>query len=176
MKPIRLLFVMMFLSFTAARAQQPASADKTLKEASTLAAKSKKNVFIIFHASWCGWCHKMDTAMNDISCRKAFDDNFVIRHITVMESKEKKALETPGGAEMLARYNGGNSGIPYWLVFDASGKLLADSRLKSPEGKLENVGCPSKKEEVDYFIQVLEKTSRMNAKQLQAVRKRFTGI
>ncbi|MBK7374589.1 MAG: hypothetical protein IPJ02_03205 [Chitinophagaceae bacterium] len=51
---------------------------------------------LIFHASWCGWCHKMDTSLNDISVKRFFDDNFVITHITVLESKGKERLENPG--------------------------------------------------------------------------------
>ncbi len=34
-------------------------ANLLLKEAEALAGKTNRNVFIIFHASWCGWCHKM---------------------------------------------------------------------------------------------------------------------
>ncbi|HVI46178.1 MAG TPA: thioredoxin family protein [Chitinophaga sp.] len=179
MKPfvLSLSIAVMLFSFAVTNAQQtPASAGKVLKDACTQAGKSKKKVFLIFHASWCGWCHKMDTAMNDVSCRKAFNDNYVICHITVSEAKDKKALENPGGEAMLQQYHGGQSGIPYWLVFDASGTLLADSRASIDGGKPENVGCPSKKEEVDYFISVLKKTSHMNATELQAVRTRFTGI
>ncbi len=40
-----------------------------LKESMQQAAAENKNVFIIFHASWCGWCHKMDTSMNDQSVK-----------------------------------------------------------------------------------------------------------
>src|SRR5262245_46462193 len=60
------------------------SAETILKEAYQRAAKEKKNVMIIFHASWCGWCHKMDTAMNDVACKKFFTDNYVVEHLTVL--------------------------------------------------------------------------------------------
>ena len=61
------------------------------------AAKEHKNVFLIFHASWCGWCKKLDTSMNDVATKKYFYDNFVTVHLTVLESAENKNLENPGG-------------------------------------------------------------------------------
>jgi len=162
-------------------AAPPASADQVLKEAQAEAAKQNKNVFIIFHASWCGWCHKMDSSMNDKRCKKFFDDNYVIRHLVVQESKNKKHLENPGAMELLTRYNGAEQGIPFWLVFDKGGNLLADSRirsapdpLKAEEGdKGKNSGCPAAKEEVDYFISVLKKTSSLNDQDAVIIAKRF---
>jgi thioredoxin-related protein len=109
------------------QAQTP-SATTVMNEAYAKAKKEKKNVFLMFHASWCGWCHRMDTSMNDASCKKFFDDNYVITHLTVDESPDKKNLENEGADEMRNKYGGKDQGIPYWLVFDAEGKLLADSR------------------------------------------------
>src|SRR5205085_3038376 len=152
--------------FLAAQCQQsPATADKVLKDALSLASQEHKNVFIIFRASWCGWCHKMDSSMNDASCQQLFNDNYIIRHLTVQESKNKKALENPGANEMLNHYIGADQGIPFWLIFDASGKLLADSQIR-PEGVGTdkpgvNSGYPATEEEVNYFISVLKKTSRL---------------
>jgi hypothetical protein len=84
----------------------------------------------MFHASWCGWCHKMDTSLNDASVKKFFDDNFVIRHLVVFESKGKENLENPGALEMLTKYDGKDQGIPFWLIFDKDENFLADSRMK----------------------------------------------
>ncbi len=67
------------------RSQAPTSADAVLNDAISVAATGKKTVLIIFHASWCGWCHKMDTAMNDNSVKKFFTDNYVIRHLLLFE-------------------------------------------------------------------------------------------
>jgi len=160
-------------------AQAPPGADDVLKAALVEAVKQNKNVFIIFHASWCGWCHKMDSSMNDKSCKKFFDDNYVIRHLVVQESKNKKNLENPGALELLNRYNGADQGIPFWLVFDKNGKLLADSRIRSTDANTvqvdngKNAGCPAVKEEVDYFISVLKKTSSLNDQDLAIIAKRF---
>lgn len=164
------------LSAVVAGQTAPASAVDILNEAKQVAAKENKNVLIMFTASWCGWCHKMDKSIADSSCKKFFDDNYVIRHIIVDETKEKKHLENPGGGEMKKQYYGDGTGIPFWLIFDKGGKLLADSKIrKEGEGpeKGENTGCPATEQEVNYFISMLQKTSRMNDEQLEIVRKRF---
>jgi thioredoxin-related protein len=154
----------------------PASAESVMKEACALASKENKKVFIIFHASWCGWCHKMDNSMNDPVCRKYFDDNFVIRHLVVDESKEKKDLENPGADQMRNGYFGKGQGIPYWLIFDKDGKLVADSKLrKEGEGREggQNTGCPASAPEVAYFINVLEKTTKLGKEELSVISQRF---
>jgi thioredoxin-related protein len=143
--------------------------DEILSESFKQAGKEKKNVFVIFHASWCYWCHKMDTAMNDPVVKPFFDKNFIIRHLVVYESPNKKDLETPGALELLTKYKGNDEGIPYWLIFDSNGKLLEDS--KDDSGK--NSGCPASKEEVEYFITVLKRTSRINDEDALIITKRF---
>jgi thioredoxin-related protein len=154
----------------------PESADAILSAALQEAARDHKNVFIIFHASWCGWCHRMDTAMNDPLCKKFFQDNFVIRHLVVLESKDKVQLENPGAEAMRLKYHGKDQGIPFWLIFDKDGKLLADSKIrKAGQGPEEgqNSGCPAAEQEVAYFIDVLKQTSRLSPGQEEIIRKRF---
>jgi thioredoxin-related protein len=150
-------------------AQTTPSADEVLKTAYQQAAKENKNVFLIFHASWCGWCRKMDSSMQDPSVVNYFNSNYVIAHLTVYERGDKKFLENKGAEEFLAAHGGAGKGIPFWMVLDKDGKTLADSQIKPGI----NCGCPLKKEEVEYFIQVLEKTSKINRSQKLAVIKRF---
>jgi len=163
-------------SFSAAGQTTAAPASELLKVAYQQAAKEKKNVFVIFHASWCGWCHKMDTSMNDPSCKKFFTDNYVIVHLVVDESKGKQHLENPGAEELKVKHNGANQGIPFWLVFDKDGQLLADSKIRKegdgPDAG-DNSGCPASEKEVEYFITVLQKTANLSAEQEQLIRKRF---
>lgn len=167
------------LALNTVRAQQsPKPADELMNEAFQRASSENKNVFVIFHASWCGWCHKMDSAMNDVAVKKFFDDNYVITHLTIYESDENKKLENPGAFEMYVRFGGGDDqGIPYWLVFDKNGKLLADSKIRPEGADLDelgkNAGCPASKEEVAHFIRVLKKTSSLNKDQLAVIEKRF---
>ncbi|MFB6458052.1 thioredoxin family protein [Chitinophaga sp. Hz27] len=175
MRKLFLGMILMLLAF-ASQAQQMLPADQVLKEASALAAKEQKNVFLMFHASWCGWCHKMDMAMNDAACKNAFEKNYVIRHITVKEYGDKKSTENPGGMELLTKYHGEKEGIPFWLVFQPDGKLLADSRMKGADGLLHNIGCPAQPEEIAHFLEILKASSHMSATELTAVEKRFGEI
>jgi len=152
-------------------------AETVLKAACKNAGAEQKNVFIMFHASWCAWCHKMDTAIYDPVCRKFFEDNYVIDHLTVYENKTNKHLENPGAVDLLTKYKGNDIGTPYWMIFDKDAKLLGDSRMRGgidfdgPPG--DNVGCPAAEEEVNYFISLLKKTSSLNDEQLKVIKKRF---
>jgi len=179
MMNIKLLLSFLLLAFlnTAKAQQAPLTADDIMKEAFSTAKNENKKVFIMFHASWCGWCHKMDASMNDPICKKLFDDNFVIRHLVVMESKGKENLENPGGMEMLTTFNGKDQGIPFWLIFDKNENLITDSRMQAPttsaDTKLQNTGCPANKEEVDFFIEVLKKSTPLKDEDLEKIRTRF---
>lgn len=169
-------FVLMAPNARAQPAPAAESAETIMKSAFKTAAKEKKNVLVMFHASWCGWCHRMDTSLNDPACKKFFDDNFVIRHLVVDESKDKKQLENPGADDMRRQYHGEGQGIPFWLIFDKDGKLLADSKIHKegevPEGG-QNIGCPATAEEVNYFIELLKKTSKLSPEQEEKIRIRF---
>lgn len=152
---------------------QPPSADKLMSDAYELAKKENKNIIVIFHASWCGWCHKMDKSMNDGDCKKLFDDNYITVHMVVDESKDKTNLETPGGDEFKEKYSGKDMGLPYWLVFDKDGNLLANARMTEGPEAGQNTGCPASEPEVNYFIKVLKKTSHLKDEELETIRKRF---
>lgn len=157
------------LFITGINAQDIPSADQVLAEGSKVAAKEKKNVMIIFHASWCGWCKKMDKAMNEPEMKPLFEKNYVIRHLTVYESPGKEKLENPGALDLLKKYKGADMGIPYFLVFSPDGKMLADSQIKPGE----NVGCPADDNEVEFFTAALKKTSRLSDSQLKEIGERF---
>lgn len=156
--------------------QATLSADAILKDAYTQATKEGKKIFVMFHASWCVWCHRMDNSMQDPACKKFFDDNYVISHLVVDEAKDKKNLENPGAADLRKKFNGDGVGIPYWVVLDNAGNILADSRIrKEKDGPAEgdNCGCPATEKEVAFFIGILKKTSALTEGQLEIIRKRF---
>lgn len=166
-----ILICSFLMTFCCCRAQNAMpSAAAVLKPVYAQAATENKNVLLIFHASWCGWCHKMDTSLQDKTVKPLIDKYYVTTHLTVYESKDKKALGHPGALQLLTQNGGGeNQGIPYWLVLDKKGKVLANSQYKPGH----NSGCPANEEEVAYFISVLKKTSSLNEEQLSVIAKRF---
>lgn len=178
MKTKILLFSLFILAGSVAFAQTtPEAADVILAKAYKQAAKEKKNVFVIFHASWCVWCKKIDASMEDPSCKDYFNRSYVIVHLTVMENGEKKKDINPGAEDMLKKYFGSNSGIPVFLIFDKKGTLLGDSQIRKPGEGLDkpgqNMGCPAAPEEVAAFVDLLKKTSKMADAEATAVTERF---
>lgn len=179
MKKLRLLalgFALFSVSMADAQKATP-SADVVMKKAYQAAARSNKKVILIFHASWCGWCHKMDSSLNDASCKKFFDDNFIITHLTVLENKDKKDLENPGAEALMEQYNGKDQGLPYWVVLDKDGKMLFDSQIRKKQSdgtvKGSNIGCPASDEEVKQFINILHQTTPLSIAELAIISKRF---
>jgi thiol-disulfide isomerase/thioredoxin len=178
MKTKTLLLVAAIMLSSAAYSQAtPEPASKILADAYTQAAKENKNVIVIFHASWCGWCKKMDASINDPACKDFFDRSYVIVHLTILESKDKKNLENPGAEDIFNENGGKGGGIPYFLVYDKKGKLLADSKFKpanaAADAKPSNIGCPASDEEVAAFIEILKKSSKISEKEIQALTERF---
>lgn len=149
-------------------AQQQSTADKILQDAYKNAAREHKNVFLIFHASWCGWCKKLEASMNDETTKKYFEKNYVIIHLDVQEREGKKNLETPGADKVLLNFKGEKAGLPFFVVLNSGGELLADSFVEN-----QNLGCPASAAEVDSFITLLKKTSNITEDQIKAVSTRF---
>lgn len=131
------------------------TATEILTKAQNQAKVENKNVFLIFHASWCGWCKKMEKNMDDPLVKSYFDANYVKTFMTVQERAEKKNLETPGGDAVNEKLGGKDQGLPFWVILDSEGKVLEDSRVNG-----ENIGGPASEEEVNQLITKLETTSK----------------
>lgn len=145
------------------------SADAVLTPVLQKAKASGKHVILIFHASWCGWCRKMDASLNDDTVKPLINKHYEVVHLTVYESANKKHLENPGALRFLEENGGAEEGLPYWFVLNAEKKVLASSERVPGE----NTGCPATEEEVAYFIKVLKETSSLTEPELERVRKRF---
>ena len=181
MKTPILLLATLFItvsSFATPKPTAPESTDVILKKAYAQAAKEHKNVIVLFHASWCGWCKKMEASLNEPSIKKSFDDNYVIVWLTVEENTpEMKKTENPGAMDFMTKYHGEKSGIPFFVVMNPKGQLLADSYTRKPGVPLnapgDNIGCPASEKEVAYFLDILKATSHIKAPQLALIANRF---
>jgi thiol-disulfide isomerase/thioredoxin len=153
------------------------SSETVLNNAFAQAAKENKKVLLIFHASWCGWCKKMEASINDPLCKKMFDDNYVTAYLDVMENPGNETLENPGSMDVIKKYGGDKSGLPFWLILDAKGLVLANCELKrdgaATAGPEDNIGCPANEKEIVYFTNILKATSRLKDLELDVIHKRF---
>jgi thioredoxin-related protein len=159
----------------------PPAAGQIMKDAFKKAKKENKKIFLKSTASWCGWCHKMEAALADPEVAPILKTYYIISFLDIQETEKSKNLENKGGDEVINKYGGKDQGLPYWVVLDAKGKMLANSKIKE-EGKpldgLEgaNCGCPAETAEIDYFLRVLKNTANLNDDELQIIRKRFEKI
>jgi len=136
----------------------PPSANMVLAAAESQAKEEGKNVLVIFHASWCGWCKRLDKFMNDPQYKPVFDNNFVVAKLTVLEDDAHKADQNSGGLEEMDALGGRDAGLPLFAILDPSGKTIITS-MRPAEGKPKglNTGFPAEPEEIDHFLTMMQK-------------------
>ncbi len=152
------LVLMMILAVVVAGGQteKPEKADVVLKAALEQAGGMNKTVLLIFHASWCGWCKRLDAMLDTPDIKNIMNEHYVITHLDVMESGAKKTLENPGGNEMMEAYGGAKSGLPFYAFLASDGKKIADSNMMPKD---QNIGYPGSTEEISAFEQLLKQTA-----------------
>ena len=138
----------------------PLPAAQLLASAQKQAGKEHKNVLVIFHASWCGWCKRLETVMDRPEYKKLLADNYVIVPLDVSENGPKKALENSGSDKVMSDLGGAKSGLPFYAFLSPKGKKLADSNvMPSKEGAPKNIGYPGSREEIAAFDALLKQTA-----------------
>ena len=177
MKTFLTIALTFILGYSALAQNALPSTETILKETYAKAGKENKKVILIFHASWCSWCRKMEASIADPVCNKFFDDNYVVAYVDVLEQGDKKSLENPGSLDLLKKYKAEEAGLPFWLILDAKGNTLADCQIR-PDGASintpgENMGCPTTEKEVDYFVKLLRSTSKLGDSELAVIKTRF---
>src|SRR5882724_5600294 len=75
---------------TTSAAQTPGSADTLLRDAVKTAKTQNKVVLVHFGASWCSWCKRLDEMLQGKDLGRLVADHFVVVHMTVQESDDKK--------------------------------------------------------------------------------------
>jgi thioredoxin-related protein len=135
----------------------PALAGDVLSQAEAQAAAEHKDIFLIFGASWCGWCKKLDNFNQTPEVSAILERNFVITHLTVEEHGDKAVLDNPGAQELMSKL-GGAGGLPFFAFLDSEGKLIVSSN-RPANGKSgdTNIGFPGDPGEVAWFRAMLNK-------------------
>lgn len=148
--------------FLAKNQAEPKKAEDVLSAALVEAAKSDRMVFLHFGAPWCGWCHKLDAWL----LRKDVATIFGQDYVDVKLDNDRM----PGAKEILVRYNKVESGIPWFVILDSSGKVLIN--CDSDKG---NIGFPYEPNEIEHFVKMLNTTrKRLSDKDVEALKVSLT--
>ncbi|MBI1332495.1 MAG: thioredoxin fold domain-containing protein [Armatimonadetes bacterium] len=132
------------------------TAKELLAKASADARKSGKNVLVIFHASWCGWCHKLDDFLEKTDEGKMVTNGLEVVHFTVLEDPKHKADENQGAIELMNKWGSEKAGLPFMVIIDAkTGKPVINSFAKEGDTS-SNTGYPAQPAEVAHFMKMLE--------------------
>jgi hypothetical protein len=152
------LAVLAALPALAQAPRQPRPASELLAAARE-SARGDRAVLVAFHASWCGWCRRLEATLERPALRKVLDRHFVVQWLTVKERPALKDHENPGAAELYAQWTGGQeAGIPFCAVLDAKGALLGTSICSvTPGAKAGNIGYPGSPDEIKAFVALLGK-------------------
>ncbi len=142
----------------------PSSAQLLVDAGLKRAKKEKKTVLVMFHATWCGWCHKLEAVMAKPDFKKQFEKSYVIVNLDVQENGEKVAqFENPGGIELMKVLGGEKSGLPFYAFLNAKREKIVTSNVmpnpKHPEIKDRNIGYPGAPEEIAAFMELIKKTA-----------------
>jgi hypothetical protein len=131
---------------------EEAAAAVVLREARA-AADDGKRLMLVFHASWCVWCGRMDAMLTDPDAASRLAPHFRILHLRAQERADvERAKQLDGADEVYLRYARPGAGLPFVAILDTAAEPVATSFLG---GDGDNFGFPVKDFELDGFDAML---------------------
>jgi thiol-disulfide isomerase/thioredoxin len=173
MRLLLLVLALCFIAPSALSAQPLPSADAILSQAKTEAVQQHKTVFLLFHASWCGWCRRLDAYLDSPDVRPIIERYFVIARIDAMEKEGRHPeLNTPGGDELLKKL-GGSGAMPFFAFLKDKGDLIVTSNAPDTG----NIGFPAQPNEIDWFMKMIAKAvPSMTSEEAKMLEARLRGF
>jgi hypothetical protein len=118
---------------------------------------TRKPVFGLFDASWSPSCKRFEALISHPNFCKVLEANYVFVKLRVLERIDARGhIEHPGTEELLMKWSGLNAGLPYYVILNDNGRVIADSRAMS-NGM--NIGCPGTPEEIAAFECLLKRSA-----------------
>ena len=151
-----ILLLSVFLSVPLSHAADVPSASQVMSEAKAQAASQHKGILLIFGASWCGWCRKLEQLDSVPEVSVILDKNDIIVHLTVLEHKDKAQLDNPG-AEELMKSLGGQGSLPFFAFLDADAQPIVTSNRPSALPPDRNIGFPGNADEIAWYLAMVRK-------------------
>lgn len=141
-----------------------------ITEALTKAKEQNKYIFVNYRSTSCDLSEKMNVQMNNETCKSLFDDNYIVVDILVPKEKaasyfQKSSIVSEDKNEIKS------SGFPFWYILDSHGNFIEVSMNVNDE----SVGYPITEKEVDDFIGVVRKTSKLSEANLDMMANSFNA-
>jgi hypothetical protein len=164
-KILRAAMALLLLSAVLPAVPKALKADDILKGAKLKAADQNKSIFLIFGASWCEDCHRLDSFLAIPDIASIFDKHFVVTKLTFGEALGGHPdWDNPGSDFLISKYGGlsasGAVDLPFIALLDPKAKLLANSN-KPGDGHAASsgTGFPANTEDVKWFLAMLQKAA-----------------
>ncbi len=172
-----LISIAFVFTFCSTSAQTPLPAQHLLDSVLQRAKAQKKNVFVLFTASWCMPCKDLKRGIYDPYNIQFFEKNYVVLVLYGSEHGSKKINENPGTNELAIKYDGDTSALPYYMILNSKGEKLQDNYIKAKDSdKRENIGFSVIPEELKKFIAILKKTSKLTDGELAMIYDRYQQL
>ena len=138
------------------------TASQLLKDAEATASSQHRNILLVFSASWCAPCHRLQSFLNDPVISPIFDRYFVKLIVDYGEhTDDKRCKDTQGADELIDALHERETGVPLIVMLNSSGKPIVDSILPvyGRRNNHANFGYPTSPTEIDWFLEMLRRAA-----------------